>query len=177
MSHSKHKEEGRFVLTLKEAPHKRSICETKMRYDIVLRGEVVAEVFYNMTGYVVVPGLPLPGGRYLSLPECGITRIKSEIRKINSEAKQAQNNMVRVRPRLRERLAHYRGVQFYPARHLFPQSVDVTDYAKACGYRGGRRVRVLDGKVISHLEVDWFAFLDKVREGIARRPLMQEAQQ
>ena len=39
------------VVTLREAPHKRAICETKMRYDVLLNGEQVGELHYNMTGY------------------------------------------------------------------------------------------------------------------------------
>lgn len=35
---------------------------------------------------------------------------------------------------------------------------DVTPYARSIGYGGPRRVLVMDGKVITHRRMDWFAF-------------------
>jgi hypothetical protein len=72
------------VVTLREAPHKRAICETKMRYDVLLNGEQVGELHYNMTGYRGV--LPLAGGRRLDIGERGISVFRAEIRRINKEA-------------------------------------------------------------------------------------------
>lgn len=73
------------VVTIKEAPRKRSICETKMRYDVFLNGVLFDTLYFNMRGYLGY--LPLPGGEKLALPECGISAYKAEIRRINAEAK------------------------------------------------------------------------------------------
>ena len=40
-------------LRLVKAPKLMAIAETKMRYNLELDGEVVAEVYFNMRGYVV----------------------------------------------------------------------------------------------------------------------------
>ncbi len=41
---------------------------------------------------------------------------------------------------------------------------DVTEFARGIGYQGKKPVIVLDGKVISHRNVDWFAFCDRCRK-------------
>ncbi len=53
---------------------------------------------------------------------------------------------------------------FYPVSQLFPQADDLTGYARTLGYRGCRRVLVLDGKVISHRSLDWFEFCQMLRQ-------------
>lgn len=54
-----------------------------------------------------------------------------------------------------------------PVSCFFPQSDDMTAYARSLGYRGQRKVFVLDGKVISHRSVNWFDFCASLR---ARKP-------
>lgn len=75
------------VVTLKEAPHKRSMCETKMRYDVLVNGQVKETLYYNMRGYQGY--LPLPGGGKLDIGEKAISAYKKEIGIINREAKEA----------------------------------------------------------------------------------------
>lgn len=41
---------------------------------------------------------------------------------------------------------------------------DVTAYAKSIGYTGEKPVLVQDGKVISHRNVDWLSFCQKLKE-------------
>ena len=73
------------VIKIVEAPKKRSMCETKMRYDVLLNGKVFDTLYFNMRGYLGY--LPLPDGTRLSMPEWGITAYKAEARRINAEAK------------------------------------------------------------------------------------------
>lgn len=42
---------------------------------------------------------------------------------------------------------------------------DATAYARSCGYRGEKPVIVLDGRVITHRNIDWTRFMAKVRYG------------
>lgn len=74
-------------LMLKNANHRRAMLETTDRYDLLLNGERVGEVYYNMSGYLIDSGLPLPDGKRLELPECGLCAIKREIARINREAR------------------------------------------------------------------------------------------
>ena len=64
-----------------------AILERTNRYHLLLNGGVVGDIYYNTHGYVITPGIPLPDGRKLQLPECGITKIRREIARINREAK------------------------------------------------------------------------------------------
>ena len=73
------------VVSLAEAPHKRAICETKMRFDVLLNGKVVGELWFNTKGYV--GNLPLPCGGRMNIGERAISAFKSEIKKINKEAR------------------------------------------------------------------------------------------
>ena len=43
-----------------------------------------------------------------------------------------------------------------------PQSVDTTGYCRALGYKGGTPVRVLDGRVITHRNANWFEFCQRL---------------
>ena len=74
------------VLTLNKvrSPH---LLETKGRYDLLLNGNKVSTVYYNMRGYLIDNGIPLPGGGKFQLPECSLTTIKREIAAINREAR------------------------------------------------------------------------------------------
>lgn len=73
------------VVSLREAPHRMAIAETTMRYDVLLNGTAVGELYFNMHGYVGT--LPLPNGKQLSIPESAISRFEREIRRINRDAK------------------------------------------------------------------------------------------
>lgn len=73
------------VVSLREAPHRMAIAEPSMRYDVLLNGNVVGELYFNIHGYVGT--LPLPNGKQLALPESSIGRFQREIRHINREAK------------------------------------------------------------------------------------------
>ena len=82
------------VVSLREAPQKRAICEDKMRYDVLLNGEFWGELYFNMTGYCGY--LPLPGGRSLDICERGISAYRKEIRRINREAAAAEAEVART---------------------------------------------------------------------------------
>lgn len=73
------------VVTIKEAPHRRAICETDMRYEVFLNGILFDQIYFNMTGYCGY--LPLPDGTKLCLPESGISNYRREVAWINREAK------------------------------------------------------------------------------------------
>ena len=57
------------VIKIVEAPRKRSMCETKMRYDVMLNGEVFDTLYFNTRGYLGY--LPLPGGEKRVFVSCG----------------------------------------------------------------------------------------------------------
>jgi len=61
------------------------MLETKMRYDVVLNGQVVGDLYFNMTGYVGY--LPTPEGRKLDIGERGISAFRREIAALNREAR------------------------------------------------------------------------------------------
>jgi len=42
---------------------------------------------------------------------------------------------------------------------------DATAYARSCGYRGEKPVIVVDGRVITHRNMEWGRFMAKVRLG------------
>ena len=75
------------VVTLKESPQKRSMCETHMRYDVMANGILADTLYFNMRGYQGY--LPLPGGSKLDIGEKAISAYKKEIGIINKEAKAA----------------------------------------------------------------------------------------
>lgn len=75
------------VITLKEAPHKRSICESHMRYDVLVNGVLAETLNFNMRGYQGY--LPLPDGGKLDIGEKAISAYKKEISTLNKEAKTA----------------------------------------------------------------------------------------
>lgn len=74
-------------LSLRLNAGKRSLFDQKDRFDLILNGINVGEVYFNMTGYLVSPGLPLPGRTSrLALPEQSLAGIKREISALNREA-------------------------------------------------------------------------------------------
>ena len=63
-----------------------AIAEVHPRYNVLLNGQKVDQLCFNMTGYVGT--LPLPGGRKLSIGERGISAFRKEASLINREAKE-----------------------------------------------------------------------------------------
>lgn len=82
-------------LSLRVANHRRAMLETTDRYDLLLNGERVGGVYYNMCGYLIDSGLPLPDGTRLQLPECGLSAIKRQIARINREARAPEQERAR----------------------------------------------------------------------------------
>jgi hypothetical protein len=80
-------------ITLREAPHKKSIMEKEMRYEVLLNGNVVSDLFFNMRGYL--GGIPTPEGGMLEIGERPITTYRREIAMMNKEfaAKSAANTL------------------------------------------------------------------------------------
>jgi len=72
-------------VTLRANPRRRSILETKMRYDVLLNGNRVGELCYNMRGYIGY--LPLPDGRRLDIGERPLSVFRQEIARINRDAR------------------------------------------------------------------------------------------
>jgi hypothetical protein len=72
------------AISLQERPERRAICETRMRYDVLLHGNVVGDLYFNMTGYTGV-NLPLPSGGSLHIREQSLTGVRREIAKVNRE--------------------------------------------------------------------------------------------
>lgn len=55
--------------------------------------------------------------------------------------------------------------------HASRAGSDLTCYARAIGYTAAKPVVVLDGKVLSHRSVCWFAFCERLRtacKGVTR---------
>ena len=82
------------VVSLREAPQKRAICEKEMRYDVLLNGEFCEDLYFNLRGYVGV--LPLPGGARLTIGERGISAYRKKIRRINREAAAVEVEVART---------------------------------------------------------------------------------
>ncbi len=61
------------------------IMEKEPRYDVLLNGEKVDQLWFNMRGYVGT--LPLPNGHKLGMPEGSISSFQREVARINREAK------------------------------------------------------------------------------------------
>jgi len=77
----------KFYLRLVEAPRRKAVCEKEMRYEIHSEEKRIADVFYNMRGYCVNPGIPYSDGSFLRLPECSLSQIRKEIAASNREHK------------------------------------------------------------------------------------------
>ena len=67
------------------------MLESTPRYNVMLRGVKVDQLFYNMRGYV--GNLPTPDGSSLYVPESGIARFRREVAKLNREFAAADNVM------------------------------------------------------------------------------------
>lgn len=66
-----------------EAPHRKSIAEKEMRYEVLLKGVFFDELYFNTRGYV--GGLPTPRGTRLVIPESSITSYRKEAARLNKE--------------------------------------------------------------------------------------------
>ena len=55
------------------------------RYSVMLNGDEVGHVYFNMRGYV--GRLPQPSGIWLEMGESGISRFKQEVAAINRDAR------------------------------------------------------------------------------------------
>jgi hypothetical protein len=67
------------------------MLESTPRYNVMLRGVKVDQLFYNMRGYV--GNLPTPDGSSLYVPESGISRFRREAAKLNREFAAAEKAM------------------------------------------------------------------------------------
>ena len=68
-------------VTLRETREGCQILEKEPRYDVLLNGEKVGQLSFNMTGYCGT--LPLPSGRQLGMPEGGISTFRKMAARIN----------------------------------------------------------------------------------------------
>jgi hypothetical protein len=59
------------------------IMETTPRYNVMLHGVKVEQLWWNLKGFV--GNLPTPGGASLYVPESGIARFRREVAKLNRE--------------------------------------------------------------------------------------------
>jgi hypothetical protein len=71
------------VIELIETRQGCEMCETTPRYNVMLRGVKVGQLYYNMRGFV--GNLPTPDGHSLYIPESGIARFRREAAKLNRE--------------------------------------------------------------------------------------------
>ena len=63
------------------------ICETTKRFNVMLNGVKVEQLWWNMKGYV--GNLPLPDGSSLYMPEGSLASFKREISILNREFAEA----------------------------------------------------------------------------------------
>jgi hypothetical protein len=75
------------AITLVENRRAMAMLETTPRYDVMLNGVKFDQLYFNCRGYVGT--LPYPGGGSLSVGECSITAIRSEVKRLNREWKKA----------------------------------------------------------------------------------------
>ena len=67
------------------------MMETTPRYNVMLHGVKVEQLWWNLKGFV--GNLPTPGGSSLYVPESGIARFRREVAKLNREFAAADNVM------------------------------------------------------------------------------------
>ncbi len=60
------------------------MLEVRPRYDVLLYGEKIGQLYFNMRGYTGVY-LPQPGGIPLDIGERGITAYRKVIARLNKE--------------------------------------------------------------------------------------------
>ena len=59
------------------------ICETQSRYDVLLHGKKVGQLYFNMRGYVGT--LPTPRGTHLCIGERTISAYRKAVAQLNKE--------------------------------------------------------------------------------------------
>lgn len=74
-------------LRLIETKRGRHMMETTPRYDVVLNGETVGQLTYNMRGFI--GRIPTPGGGWMDCGERPITAWRREVAALNREARAA----------------------------------------------------------------------------------------
>lgn len=71
------------AVELVENKKDRAICETHSRFDVLLYGARVSQLYFNMRGYCGV--LPTPTGGRVSIGERSISAYRAEVSKLNRE--------------------------------------------------------------------------------------------
>ncbi len=61
----------------------KAVCETTKRFDIMFRGEVYGQMWWNIRGYIGL--LPCPDGTKLSIGEASLTEYRRAIADLNRE--------------------------------------------------------------------------------------------
>lgn len=69
-----------FKITLQEKGF-RFLCQEKPDYHVMLNGERVSDLYFNMTGYC--GSIPKPKGGSVSIGECSLSEWKKFIAKMN----------------------------------------------------------------------------------------------
>lgn len=60
-----------------------AMMERKPRYNVLLKGTKIGQLYFNVTGYRGT--LPTPEGHNLNIGEKGITAYRSEVTRLNRE--------------------------------------------------------------------------------------------
>jgi len=84
----------KFKLSIKKNKN-RAIAETTSRYDVLLNGKKVGELYYNMRGYTGCY-LPTPDGKKLDCGEQSITQWRKDMAQLNREAKTTETIILPV---------------------------------------------------------------------------------
>lgn len=71
------------ILELKETRQGCAILEKESRYHVMLHGQKVSELYFNMRGYV--GALPMPDGSSINIGEVSISRWKREAASLNRQ--------------------------------------------------------------------------------------------
>lgn len=84
------------AVTLREAPHRKAVCEAEMRYDVLLDGVKVDEAYFNTRGYRA--GLPVPGGGRLDPGEVSLSQLRKDIAQINRQWAEVRAGQPALKP-------------------------------------------------------------------------------
>lgn len=74
-------------ITIEERPNRRAMCETKMRYAVMLDGKEFSELYFNMHGYCGYLPSPKADGSFgrLDIGERPISAFRKEVTALNRE--------------------------------------------------------------------------------------------
>ena len=80
------------TITLQETRQGCEICEKEPRYNVIFRGKVYCQLYFNMTGYVGYLPAPFNNGTTIrfDIGERPISVFRKEIAKLNKEWKSYQ---------------------------------------------------------------------------------------